>query len=456
MPVLCPFCKSVVEPTLDVTGRKRCPACDNTGKIAAPPPAPSYPPAASEPWTQPAPPAWQPPQGNAPGATAALVLGIVSFVLSLLGIVTAILAIVFGSKAKRLIEQSGGALSGAGRAKAGRILGWVYLGIIPLIVLAVVFVLVTKLATVAAPIHYTDVQQVQPQRELLRAFSVPAGGAVVNYTYASSGGTDAQAAPVRSVSLENPQARAGSPEWAPSSGPDGSGSVTLVADTYSLRLDCFDVVTCTITYTIDIQPTAAASTATNAPPSTPSRSLTTTSVSPATSSTSSSTTGQATCSTTTTVAAAPSQLEAWQPPAGAVPATGVYLYIESQPGDVLGKGETFSATDQCATFQPRLDGAAFSLLAQVVRGYDAIVAHPANETRFQTKTYEAATSSSLDGAKGPGLLVYSRRDCETTGRFIVDEADYDSNGDLRSLTVRFSQHCSGISPGLVGKFHWGA
>jgi len=61
-------------------------------------------------------------------ATASLVLGIVSFVCG--GLVTAILAIVFGKSAQRKIEESRGALTGEGLAKAGIILGWVNIAVV--------------------------------------------------------------------------------------------------------------------------------------------------------------------------------------------------------------------------------------------------------------------------------------------------------------------------------------
>jgi hypothetical protein len=73
------------------------------------------------------------------------VLGIVSFVLSVVGVVTAILAIVFGRRATRAIRESGGRLEGGGMAKAGVILGIIYLCLAGIVMLAaVVFVLVTE------------------------------------------------------------------------------------------------------------------------------------------------------------------------------------------------------------------------------------------------------------------------------------------------------------------------
>lgn len=54
---------------------------------------------------------------------ASLVLSIVSFVVC--PVVLAVVGLALGYAARNRIEASGGALGGAGMAKAGRILGWI-------------------------------------------------------------------------------------------------------------------------------------------------------------------------------------------------------------------------------------------------------------------------------------------------------------------------------------------
>jgi len=72
-------------------------------------------------------------------AIASLVLGIVWF-----WFIGSIMALVFGYKARRQIQESGGRQTGAGFATAGIVLGWVGLGIALLItVLAVAGVMLT-------------------------------------------------------------------------------------------------------------------------------------------------------------------------------------------------------------------------------------------------------------------------------------------------------------------------
>ena len=61
-----------------------------------------------------------------------MVLGILGFVVCGVG---AILALVFGYKARREIDASGGTQKGRGMAVAGIVLGWVWVGLIVVVVI---------------------------------------------------------------------------------------------------------------------------------------------------------------------------------------------------------------------------------------------------------------------------------------------------------------------------------
>jgi len=62
-------------------------------------------------------------------AIASLCCSLGFVVIQCFGIVTSILAIVFAYKAERRIRESNGMLTGAGLAKAGKIVGWVGIGL---------------------------------------------------------------------------------------------------------------------------------------------------------------------------------------------------------------------------------------------------------------------------------------------------------------------------------------
>ncbi|RKQ91471.1 uncharacterized protein DUF4190 [Solirubrobacter pauli] len=78
-------------------------------------------------WGQQETPQWQQgfnqPQQTPGSATAALILGICSLVICPL--ICGPLAVVYGNKAKREIDNSGGRLTGRGMAQAGVVTGWI-------------------------------------------------------------------------------------------------------------------------------------------------------------------------------------------------------------------------------------------------------------------------------------------------------------------------------------------
>ena len=87
-----------------------------------PPPPPSAPTVAPQ-WQYGAQPTRP---GNSGFAIASLVLGILGSFTCLIG---AVLALIFGYKARRDIAASGGQLQGNGMAMAGIVLGWVWIGL---------------------------------------------------------------------------------------------------------------------------------------------------------------------------------------------------------------------------------------------------------------------------------------------------------------------------------------
>lgn len=86
---------------------------------------------------------YPPPSGSGTNglAIAALVLGILGFIAYA---IPAILALIFGYRAKGQIDASGGAQGGRGMAVAGIVLGWIWIGIYLVILLIVVIASVSE------------------------------------------------------------------------------------------------------------------------------------------------------------------------------------------------------------------------------------------------------------------------------------------------------------------------
>ena len=142
----------------------------------------------------------------------------------------------------------------------------------------------------------------------------------------------------------------------------------------------------------------------------------------------------------------------WTPPAGATPATGNYVYLNSDIGDYIGGGSSeldtagiaVSGSGKLATVTVNGVGGwagnflGMNSIAQLQAGY-----YP-NLMRYP---FNNPVTGGLDWS-GNG------RGCNTlTGWFVIDGITYDANG-IASLDLRFEQHCEGGTPALHGQVHW--
>jgi hypothetical protein len=146
----------------------------------------------------------------------------------------------------------------------------------------------------------------------------------------------------------------------------------------------------------------------------------------------------------------------WEPVAGATPASGNYIYLNSEPGDYIGQGQTYVYTPSNATVSVTGNGSllnvntsdsstwwsgsfqAMNTIQQLQPGYYG------NLQRFP---FHNPTTGGLDWS-GTG------RGCNTLqGWFVIDNISY-VNGNLSAVDLRFEQHCEGFTPALRGKIHW--
>jgi uncharacterized repeat protein (TIGR01451 family) len=145
----------------------------------------------------------------------------------------------------------------------------------------------------------------------------------------------------------------------------------------------------------------------------------------------------------------------WDAPASALPASGNYIYLESDSGDYIGAGTTYLYTPASGTVGVTANGKllqvnvstadtwtgsflAMNVLTQLQQGYYG------NLERYP---FNNPVTGGLDWS-GNG------RGCNTlTGWFAVDSISY-SGTALQSVDLRFEQHCEGGAPALHGKIHW--
>lgn len=143
----------------------------------------------------------------------------------------------------------------------------------------------------------------------------------------------------------------------------------------------------------------------------------------------------------------------WRPKAGSTPASGSFVYLQSETGDPIGDGKTLTYTPPSATLSLKTAGAlatvsvtttsdnwtgnflAMNVLSELELGY-----YP----NLERWPFNNPTRGGLDwSGDGSG--------CNTeTGWFAVDSIAY-SGADIQSIDLRFEQHCEGTVPALHGE-----
>jgi hypothetical protein len=158
------------------------------------------------------------------------------------------------------------------------------------------------------------------------------------------------------------------------------------------------------------------------------------------------------------VGSAPSAGAAVTLPPGsiAVPSSGTFLYMNSEPGDYIGQGVEQLYTSDDSTIQGSFSQDGGGFFASVIQGnydhwwYVDLAATP-GEPLVEGSYTGALRYPFNDGA--PGLSVSGDgRGCNTlTGQFDVNEISRASTGELLVFDVTFEQHCEGADPALFGR-----
>jgi hypothetical protein len=145
----------------------------------------------------------------------------------------------------------------------------------------------------------------------------------------------------------------------------------------------------------------------------------------------------------------------WTPPPGATPASGNYIYLQSNPGDFIGQGlietytpatHTIDVTEEAGHLNVRVNGSrqwigdfqGMSFLTQLQPGYYGGV----HRYPFGNPTKGGLSWS----GEGRGCNVLD-------GWFVVDSVSY-AGGAMKSIDLRFEQVCEGSDPPLHGQIHW--
>ncbi|NOX67882.1 MAG: hypothetical protein GXP15_01730 [Gammaproteobacteria bacterium] len=147
----------------------------------------------------------------------------------------------------------------------------------------------------------------------------------------------------------------------------------------------------------------------------------------------------------------------WKPAPGVIPATGNFVYMESERYEWVGAGANYMYTGDDSVITANAAGPLVSVSVfgdewwsgnfRAMNSMDRI--EPGYYPYVQRDPFQNPTKGGLDWS-GEG------RGCNRlTGWFVVDEVIYDGDA-LTSLDIRFEQHCEAFTPALYGAFRWDA
>jgi uncharacterized repeat protein (TIGR01451 family) len=142
----------------------------------------------------------------------------------------------------------------------------------------------------------------------------------------------------------------------------------------------------------------------------------------------------------------------WAPPSGATPANGNYVYLESEPDDFVGDGQTHLYTSLDAVFGMTVTGSQLNVDVLGDQRWNGLFTPMVPLTQLQVGYYGLLGGS--NPAKGVFNWAGDGRACNNSiGWFVVDAVSY-ASGSLTSLDLRFEQKCGIATGALHGKIHW--
>lgn len=145
----------------------------------------------------------------------------------------------------------------------------------------------------------------------------------------------------------------------------------------------------------------------------------------------------------------------WSAPSGATPATGNYVFLQSDSGDYIGGGRTYSYTNADTSITLSNNGLAIDAVLSGNQNWNGGFLLPSAAGSLQAGYFKNLTRTPFaDRAVGGVQWSGEGRGCNTIIGWVVIDKVVLSGGALDSLDLRFEQHCEGGSTALHGQIHW--
>ena len=128
--------------------------------------------------------------------------------------------------------------------------------------------------------------------------------------------------------------------------------------------------------------------------------------------------------------------------------------LDSEPGDIIGGGQTFTFTSTNATITATGDDTALTMtVSDGTHSFSADLAAPTGTTFTPGTTYP--TTRSGDGTNAGLDVTGDGNTCSTsTGTMTVHEITLDVSDAIATLAVTYEQHCNGATPALFGELRF--
>jgi hypothetical protein len=145
----------------------------------------------------------------------------------------------------------------------------------------------------------------------------------------------------------------------------------------------------------------------------------------------------------------------WEPVSGTTPTTGNYVYLQSDSGDYVGAGQTYTYTPSDSLITLSTNGGLFTLNISGTKYWMGDFKAMNILTQLEPGYYGNLERYPFNNPTRGGLSWGGDgRGCNTlTGWFVVDNVTY-SGSTITAIDLRFEQHCEGATPALHGQIHW--
>lgn len=145
----------------------------------------------------------------------------------------------------------------------------------------------------------------------------------------------------------------------------------------------------------------------------------------------------------------------WEPAAGSTPATGNYVYLQSQPGDFVGAGGDYLYSEVNSVVTVNAANGHLSVSIDGNEGWGGDFQVMNTLAGLEVGYYGDLKRFPFHNPVKGGLSWSGEgRGCNSlTGWFVVDSVTYDGSTVI-GIDLRFGQHCEGGTPALLGEIHW--